>query len=235
MGSPDWPTDATFMMAATYAAFQSLMQGPAANAHSEAHSWLGLGNAHTSFRDPLVFLLHSNVDRLWATWQTQSGHTDRLDPAHAYDRLGSDPEILEPMQPWEGTGPWPTRPWYTPENEFVVKTPTHASVVRPPCYDTLPTYPTVVTRETMTIIFNDVPASETTVRAAVFSVISCGDVHFQITSGPTLLQVLQGPVSGLLSWASPTRCHQRPTSRWPKPICGSRSEERLLEIWLPER
>ena len=190
VGSANWPSDATFIGAATYEDFDSLMQGPTGNAHSEAHSWLGLGNAHTSFRDPLVFLLHSNVDRLWATWQTQPGHTDRLDPAHAYDPLGSDPEILEPMQPWEGTGTWPTRPWYAPENEFVIKTPTHPSVVRPPCYDTLPTYPPVVTRETMTITFNEVPAGETTVRAAVFSVISCGDVHFQITSGPT---VLTGP------------------------------------------
>jgi len=186
VGTPNWPSDATFINAATYAEFDSLMQGPAGNAHSAAHSWLGLGNAHTSFRDPLVFLLHSNVDRLWAMWQTQPGHTDRLDPAHAYDPVTSDPEITEPMQPWEGTGSWPTRPWYAPENEFVVKTPTHASVVRPPCYDTLPTYPTVVTPETMTITFNDVPAGETTVRAAVFSVISCGDVHFQITSGPTV-------------------------------------------------
>jgi len=186
VGSADWPSDATFMMAANFEDFDSLMQGPTGNAHSEAHSWLGLGNAHTSFRDPLVFLLHSNVDRLWATWQTQPGHTDRLDPAHAYDPVGSDPEISEPMQPWAGTGPWPTRPWYAPENEFFVKTPTHASVVRPPCYDTLPTYPTVVTRETMSINFNSVPAGETTVRAAVFSVISCDDVHFQITDGPTV-------------------------------------------------
>lgn len=94
------------------------------------------------------------------------------------------------MQPWAGTGPWPTRPWYAPENEQVVKTSKHPSVVRPPCYDTLPTYPTVVTLETPTITFNEVPKGETTVRAAVFSVISCGDVHFQITSGPT---VLTGP------------------------------------------
>lgn len=196
VGSANWPSDATFMAAANYEDFDSLMQGPDGNAHSAAHSWLGLGNAHTSFRDPLVFLLHSNVDRLWATWQTQLGHTERLDPAHAYDPLSSDPEITESMQPWAGTGPWPTRPWYAPENDFVVKTPTHPSVVRPPCYDTLPTYPTVVTQETMTIIFNDVPAGETTVRAAIFSVISCGDVHFQITSGPTVVTGPPGTVFG---------------------------------------
>ncbi len=196
VGSANWPSDATFVGAMTYADFQSLMQGPAGNAHSAAHSWLGLGNPHTSFRDPLVFLLHSNVDRLWATWQTQVGHSGRLDPTQVYGALDSDPEINEPLQPWAGTGPWPTRPWYTPENEQVIKTSKHASVVRPPCYDTLPTYPTVVTRETMTITFNEVPEGETTVRAAVFSVISCDDVLFQITDGPTVLTGPPGTVFG---------------------------------------
>jgi len=190
VGQGDWTSDSDFINAATFADFTSLMQGPAGNAHSEAHSWLGLGNAHTSFRDPLVFLLHSNVDRLWAMWQTQPGKTTRLDPDQVYGALGSDAEINESLQPWAGTGPWPTRPWYTPENEQVVKTSKHPSVVRPPCYDTLPTYPTVVTRETQTITFNEVPAGETTVRAAVFSCVSCDDVHFQITGGPT---VLTGP------------------------------------------
>lgn len=190
VGSASWPSDAAFIGAATYADFDSLMQGPTGNAHSAAHSWLGLGNAHTSFRDPLVFLLHSNVDRLWATWQTQPGHAGRLDPNQVYGSLDSDPEVNEPLEPWAGTGPWPTRPWYAPENEQAVKTSKHASVVRPPCYDTLPTYPTVVTRETQTITFNEVPEGETTVRAAVFSAVSCDDVHFQITGGPT---VVTGP------------------------------------------
>ncbi len=185
-----WPRDDQFINAANFADFTSLMQGPDGNAHSEAHTWLGLGNAHTSFRDPLVFLLHSNVDRLWAMWQTKPGQTNRLDPAHVYDPLSSDSEILEPLQPWAGTGPWHTRPWFAPENENVLKTSRHASVVRPPCYDTLPNFPTAVTLETPSITFNSVPAGETTVRAAVFSVLSCDDAHFQITQGPT---VLTGP------------------------------------------
>ena len=98
-GTPNWPGDAQFTGAATFSDFDSLMQGPAANAHSAAHRWLGLGNAHTSFRDPIVFLLHSNVDRLWATWQTQSGHADRLDPAKVYGVLGTNLEINQPLQP----------------------------------------------------------------------------------------------------------------------------------------
>src|SRR5205823_174958 len=50
--------------------------------HNSGHGYIGgtIGDAHTSFRDPFVFLLHSNVDRLFALWQLQSGHAERLDP-----------------------------------------------------------------------------------------------------------------------------------------------------------
>lgn len=186
VGTAAWPSDTAFTGAGDFSVFTSLMQGPTGNAHSAAHSWLGLGNAHTSFRDPLVFLLHSNVDRLWAMWQTQPGHSGRLDPDHAYDPLSMDPEILALLLPWSGTGPWPTRPWYAPENQFVVKTSKHSTVVRPPCYDTLPTYPPTVTLETPTVTFNDVPEGETAARAIVFSAIACGDVNLAITAGPSV-------------------------------------------------
>ena len=196
-GTPNWPGDAQFIGAATFSDFDSLMQGPAASAHSAAHSWLGLRNAHTSFRDPLVFLLHSNVDRLWATWQTQPGHAGRLDPAQVYGALGADPEINEPLQPWAGTGPGPTRPWYTPENAQVVKTSKHATVVRPPCYDTLAIFPPAVTLTTPAIQFNDVPAGETAARAVVFSALSCDNVHLSITAGPTVLSGPPGTAFGI--------------------------------------
>src|ERR671935_271353 len=37
--------------------------------HNQAHNYIGgtIGDPHRSFRDPFVFLLHSNVDRLFAT------------------------------------------------------------------------------------------------------------------------------------------------------------------------
>src|SRR5262245_51303371 len=190
-----WATDAEFRDAATYQDFDSLMQG---GAHFLAHDWIGgnLSDPHLSFRDPFVYLMHSNVDRLWAMWQTKPGFAWRLDPDQVYGVDGSSSPITDPLQPWAGesnwmmTSGWPVRPWYAPENEQVVKTSKHPSVVRPPCYDTLPIFPSIVTLETPSINFNDVPVGETAARAVVFSAVSCDDVHLSITSGPT---VLTGP------------------------------------------
>jgi hypothetical protein len=52
--------------------------------HDTMHGFVNMGSSHISFRDPFVFLLHSNVDRLFALWQTQAGYEERLDPAHTY-------------------------------------------------------------------------------------------------------------------------------------------------------
>jgi hypothetical protein len=104
-------------------------------AHGAAHSYIGgnLGDPHLSFRDPFVFLLHSNIDRLWAMWQRQPGHPERLDPAQVYDTEENsttvagrnDVEVGEPywgiqlpLAPWAGFAAqtqmkdvWPVRPW----------------------------------------------------------------------------------------------------------------------------
>jgi Common central domain of tyrosinase/von Willebrand factor type A domain len=204
VGSNFWPMDNAIINAATFEAFNDLIQGcenGSSNncAHGMAHGYIGgtIGNPHTSFRDPFVFLLHSNVDRLWAMWQTQPGHTERLDPNQVYGINGSHPTINAPLQPWAGednwmaTGGWPVRPWYTPENQQSLKTSKHPSVVHPPCYDTLSTFPASVTLITPSINFNEVPTGETSARAIVFSAVSCQDVHLSITAGPT---VLTGPV-----------------------------------------
>lgn len=92
------------------------------------------GFAHTSFdgpvnfpptavRDPLFFMLHANIDRLWAKWQWVRHRADRADPL-AYsppspDRVGH--RIGDTMWPWNGVtasprpptapgGPFPTSP-----------------------------------------------------------------------------------------------------------------------------
>ena len=130
-------------------------------AHNQAHGFIGgtIGNAHTSFRDPFVFLLHSNVDRLFAMWQRQPAHPERLNPDLIYntdsasqgsgDVASGDPfwGILSPLEPWAGveaqlpsTGVvanvQATRPWASPENLQVVKDSRHPAVVDPPLYDT---------------------------------------------------------------------------------------------------
>ncbi|KAJ5471444.1 hypothetical protein N7530_008801 [Penicillium desertorum] len=166
-----WAKDADFFNANTWEEFRDLMygyeQGTSQNsAHGEAHGYIGgnLRNPHISFRDPFVFLLHSNVDRLWAMWQLQPGHAERLDPTQVYNTEGNttgtgDIEsdafwgILSPLEPWAGftaqttaTGIienlLPIRPWFAPENEENqmgnYKTSMDVSVVTPPSYDTAP-------------------------------------------------------------------------------------------------
>jgi hypothetical protein len=102
------------------------------------HGYIGgtLGQAHSSFEDPFVFLMHANVDRLFAMWQTAPGKAWRLDPQQVYGIEGNstgNTGILTSMEPWAGgTG---TRPWAPPENQILAKNCKDPSVVAPPCHD----------------------------------------------------------------------------------------------------
>lgn len=76
----------TLLASPDFVSFDDQMEGSGVNLHGQAHEYIGgaIGDAHTSFRDPFVFLLHSNVDRLFAMWQSEPGHPERLDPAQLY-------------------------------------------------------------------------------------------------------------------------------------------------------
>lgn len=85
--------------------------------HNQAHGYIG-GNIaigrHSAFEDPFVFLLHSNVDRLWASWQLQSGNDWRRDPERIYGFESNHPQINENLEPWAGGTSHPEqrmRPW----------------------------------------------------------------------------------------------------------------------------
>lgn len=168
VGAGTWPSDHDLITANTWEDFRDLMYGDeqgtsGKGAHGAAHSYIGgnLGDAHLSFRDPFVFLLHSNIDRLWAMWQRQPGRSERLDPNQVYNTEGNttgsgdvetgDPQwgILTPLEPWAGyfaptniTSMWPIRPWFAPENEQTLpgnnKNSKDITVVIPPSYDTAP-------------------------------------------------------------------------------------------------
>jgi hypothetical protein len=82
--------------------------------HNDAHSYIGgnIGTDHFAFEDPFVFLLHSNVDRIWASWQLQPGKTWRLNPNEVYGSEPNDERITEFMDPWAAVRPKQTmRPW----------------------------------------------------------------------------------------------------------------------------
>ena len=106
--------------------------------HNKIHKYIGgsIRCLHTAFEDPFIFLLHSNVDRLWAMWQTVSGQEWRLDTGQVYGNEGGHISITEALEPWAGKKK--LRPWAPPDNEQVVKTSIDPTVVVPPPYDTLP-------------------------------------------------------------------------------------------------
>ncbi|MGH3449545.1 MAG: tyrosinase family protein, partial [Haloechinothrix sp.] len=147
-GAPGISSDATIIASADGLAqaqqwqqFRSTLE----SAHNSAHGYIGgdIGGQHGAFEDPFVFLLHGNVDRLFAMWQAQPGQEWRLDPDQVYGDQSNtnDPDgILYNLQPWDGMVEFgaPIEPWVGASPEVEVKNSRHPSVVRPPCYDTLP-------------------------------------------------------------------------------------------------
>ena len=165
--------------------------------HNSAHGFIGgtLSDPHASFRDPIVFLLHSNVDRLVAKWQTDPAHPERLDPTTVYSGMspGELTQLAELVEPWStGVGSFHSiRPWAAPENQGFPHDYFHISVVAPPCYDTNQSVfrvdevqnPLDTVTNRYQVIFNDVPEEESTWRAAVVRVYTCGDTTIRVKPG----------------------------------------------------
>jgi hypothetical protein len=147
--------DTNIVNAGDYAAMRGLLE----IVHNAMHGFVRMGGQHISFRDPFVFLLHSNVDRLFARWQTDPAHPERLEPATVYGTEsnldvvvgGVTQNVNHNVEPWSTGHSFDqfgiehfTRPWYAPESEGIPKTYKHTSIVCPPRYDTnLPTVPPV--------------------------------------------------------------------------------------------
>ncbi len=145
--------------------------------HNRVHVWVG-GNMlpATSPNDPVFWLNHCNIDRLWAVWQA-------MHPAAApYGPVSGAPtghNLNDTMIFFQGgPAPWPD-------------TSTPAGVVDNHAlgywYDTDP--PRVVLL-TPSVSFVDVQqgiggTGITTYRAIKFECESCGDVTLDITAGPT--------------------------------------------------
>lgn len=188
-----------------FPAFRVALEG----IHNSAHVYFADIDPHIAFRDPFVYLLHSNTDRLYAQWQTDPAFPGRLDPNTVYgaesnldvpvpDLLGHTQiqNLSHNVEPWS-TGIQisenrPIRPWEpTHENQGVPHTYHHISVVSPPCYDTnLSTFridevenPFNAGTNRFQVIFNDVPEEETTWRAATIRVYTCPDSTFRVKPG----------------------------------------------------
>lgn len=70
---------ATLALGNQYASFRRMERAPHGPAHT---SFQGpINSVPTAAKDPLFFLLHANVDRLWAFWQWLNRRTDTHDAA----------------------------------------------------------------------------------------------------------------------------------------------------------
>ena len=98
-------------------AFASLPNPLERNPHGRAHvSFRGyIFDIDTAARDPLFYLLHCNVDRLWAKWQwlrrrfdkTSTGTFPFLGRAGQAGAARVGHNLLDTMWPWNTFGPLP--------------------------------------------------------------------------------------------------------------------------------
>jgi tyrosinase len=75
------------------------------NPHGLAHTSFGgsIQDPATAPKDPLFFLLHCNVDRLWAKWQRKNNRFDS-GVAASYDNIPSQPlgqKLGDTLWPWD--------------------------------------------------------------------------------------------------------------------------------------
>ena len=148
----------TIALGTAYPAFR-VMEG---NPHGSAHvSFDGsINSIGTAARDPLFFMLHCNVDRLWAKWQRQN---NRFNPAQAasYDSNPANPighNLPDTMWPWNGiTGP--PRPPTAPGGPLASSPCVNAPGPQPRVRDTLDYLGRVNAASLMGFAYDDVPFS----------------------------------------------------------------------------
>ena len=105
-GRPGVRTEAQTLALGGAGNLYRLFRNMEGNPHGTAHTSFGgsISSIGTAARDPLFFLLHCNVDRLWAKWQRQFGRSNPAQ-ASAYDSNPANPvghNLQDSMWPWNG-------------------------------------------------------------------------------------------------------------------------------------
>lgn len=98
-----------FMGNPNYTSFRQV-EGP----HGAAHVWVGgfVGNAVIAPRDPVFWLIHANVDRLWAEWIQQHESTAGFQAFLPLSGGAPGHNLNDRMWPWNGgTNPFGVLPW----------------------------------------------------------------------------------------------------------------------------
>jgi len=96
---------ATLALGTQYRQFRGMEFDPHGRAHTRFVVGISLiADAATAPRDPLFFLLHCNVDRLWAKWQKANNRFD-AGVAAAYEENPAFPpghRLADTLWPWNG-------------------------------------------------------------------------------------------------------------------------------------
>lgn len=146
--------------AGRYSGFRLMEGAPHGAAHT---SFSGpISNPATAAKDPLFFLLHANVDRLWALWQWFNRRADPTDPdtyslsgpVRPPDDIGH--KLDDTMWPWNGSTTWP-RPTSPPPRGAFPPSPSTASPGTQPRIRDMIDYQGIHGTEALGFDYDDVP------------------------------------------------------------------------------
>lgn len=150
--------------------------------HVAGHRWVGedMFSGHSP-RDPLFYLHHCNIDRIWAVWQLNNPGLSQYDTTKIPSDDNSPGAPVALNDPMVGGA--------TPQSML-----DHRSLgVEYPLDDGIAAIrPAMITGDevsvellTSTVWFNDIPEDEETRRPATFVVSGCDRLNFEVTAGPT--------------------------------------------------
>jgi hypothetical protein len=120
-----------------YAIFAGDLSGITTQACDYIGGTIG-GVEHKIFQDPFSFLIFSNTDRIWASWQLQKKFKKwRSDSEKIYGKLSNDHIIIDYLEPWAGGITDTSKkilPWgISGKNEL--KNCKDPIIIKPPKYD----------------------------------------------------------------------------------------------------
>jgi tyrosinase len=140
---------------ATYGAFVEMEDNPHGWAHGASFAAGVITDPATSPQDPLFFLLHCNVDRLWAKWQWYHKRTDPAEPRAFADGGRVGHRLADRMWPWNGATARP-RPSTAPGGALA-SSPTTAAPGGSPTVRSMLDYQAVAGGADLGFAYDDVP------------------------------------------------------------------------------
>ncbi|HEX9960655.1 MAG TPA: tyrosinase family protein, partial [Pyrinomonadaceae bacterium] len=150
-----------------YRLFRTMEGQPHGAAHLSFSSISSISEAKEAARDPLFFLLHANVDRLWALWQFLFERFD-INSSDTYTTAGAVPRIghnlQDTMWPWnqitgDGTSSNP-RPQNAPGGNFPASTIVTAPGLTPRVRDMIDYQGVFAAASWLGFGYDDVPYSQ---------------------------------------------------------------------------